>query len=119
MGRVSVNYADDFEEKITQRACQKKITLSAYARHLTELGLRIEELSEKNEANADKADPTLEAINQLKKLQQKSFLASQEALYLVRYLTSRVKEKTPHENEKMLEIAKVQSKTRLETITEE
>ncbi len=119
MERITVSLYEEISEKINQRAKAKRLKPAAYTRQLIELGLRIEEMSEQKNEDQNKEDPIEKALTSLKKLVEKEFLASQESLYLVRYLLANSNEKNSGDNKKMLEQAKLKSQSVLEVYQEE
>lgn len=46
MERITISLYDEIHEKINSRAKEKRLQVSAYARQLIELGLKIEEMSD-------------------------------------------------------------------------
>jgi len=115
MERICISLPDEMYNLLFDKAQQKKSTVSHYIRHLMDLGLKVEEMSETNTDRNDGSKKELELIIHLLK---KVLNADFETRILVRYLTANLDVGKEEDHEQMREKAKLKAESLVEGLME-
>lgn len=111
MNQISITFPKKTKEKLHQNAQQKEIAIAQYIRDLVDIGLRVEEMSAQKKTDGDKPDPLIAEFDLFKKLLQKDLVSSYEMLYLIRYILTKMPEKTPGEYHTFLDQAETKAQS--------
>lgn len=117
MSKITIIFTEDIYQKLNDNAKNKKISTSQYIRNLIDVGLRVEEFSDKNEKGNDQ-NIMLEKLDEIHNFIKKGIISGCENLYLTRYSVLNLPGKSEEELDRVIEKAKIKSKAYVEGLSD-
>lgn len=114
MNQIPVGFDKKTEEKLRRNAKAKEMKLAQYIRTLVDIGLQVEEMSERKESAKESKDSLMSALEFQQKLLQKGLISSYEILYLTRYILAKLPEDKSGEHNQILDSAQTKAKSLVE-----
>jgi len=110
MERITVSFHDELYKTLEKNSEQKKIALAKYVRDLVEIGLRIEEMT----AESDEKKSGLNGLDAIKKMLESDLKATQEILYMTRYIIVNLPNGNAQKHDEIRSEARVRAKAFVE-----
>jgi hypothetical protein len=117
MNRISITFYEEVFSKLQKYADEKKISIAQFVREMVDIGLRVQEISNKNDQE-NKKDMVLEKLDEMQKLIKNNMISGYENLYLTRYSVLNLPEKSEEELDGVIEKAKIKSKAYIEGLSD-